>query len=76
MNSSEVQTDAVLGFHDQDNSLKDLQRDVYYYRNANKELKSKLREVVAVNHRLAKTLKTRSESSCSNEVPVIPVAVE
>ena len=40
----------------------ELEKDVFYYRNVNKELKSKLREVVAVNHRLAKTLQEQSQS--------------
>jgi hypothetical protein len=60
----------------------DLEKDVFYYRSVNKELKSKLREVVAVNHRLAKTLKKQSESGESmaedateSGNPSFPVAV-
>lgn len=60
----------------------DLEKDVFYYRSVNKELKSKLREVVAVNHRLAKTLKKQSESGGSmaeaateSGDPSFPVAV-
>jgi hypothetical protein len=48
-------------------SLED-QKDVFYYRNANKELKSKLREVVAVNHRLAKTIKARNGSTSAENL--------
>jgi hypothetical protein len=50
----------------------DQQKDVFYYRNANKELKSKLREVVAVNHRLAKTIKAQTEGTAEN--PAVPSA--
>jgi hypothetical protein len=57
-------------------AVKDLEKDVFYYRNANKELKSKLREVVAVNHRLAKTLQGHPKTAESNESPSFPVAVE
>ncbi|KAJ3319053.1 hypothetical protein HDV06_006280 [Boothiomyces sp. JEL0866] len=51
------------------------EKDVFYYKNANKELKTKLREVVAVNHRLAKTLKERNQTQMQAEIP-FPVAVE
>ena len=60
----------------------DLEKDVFYYRTVNKELKSKLREVVAVNHRLAKTLKKQSGSgettvqgAGESSDPSFPVAV-
>lgn len=53
----------------------DAEKDVLYYRNVNKELKSKLREVVAVNHRLAKTLQKHSESNSALD-NAVPVAVE
>ncbi|KAJ3275954.1 hypothetical protein HDV01_006821 [Terramyces sp. JEL0728] len=52
-----------------------LEKDAFYYKNANKELKTKLREVVAVNHRLAKTLKERNQTQLQTE-PSFPVAVE
>ncbi|KAI8906690.1 P-loop containing nucleoside triphosphate hydrolase protein [Gorgonomyces haynaldii] len=35
-------------------TIQKLEKDVYYYRSANRELKVKLREIVAVNHKLAK----------------------
>ena len=41
-------------------------KDVYYYKNANKALKSKLREVVAVNHRLAQSIKESQLSEIPN----------
>ncbi|KAJ3307105.1 Chromosome-associated kinesin kif4a [Kappamyces sp. JEL0829] len=67
----------------------ELEKDLFYYKHANKELKSKLREVVAVNHRLAKTLKEQqggkpmegvhqeniSATSPAAESPSVPVAV-
>jgi vacuolar-type H+-ATPase subunit F/Vma7 len=55
---------------------KGVEKDVFYYRNANKELKSKLREIVAVNHRLAKTLQERVKTADSQGSPSFPVAVE
>lgn len=51
------------------------QKDIFYYRNANKELKSKLREVVAVNHRLAKTIKAQNGGG-SIENPSLPAAAD
>ncbi len=59
----------------------DIEKDVFYYRNVNKELKTKLREVVAVNHRLAKTLQKQAATSSADEQdaqsdPSFPVAVE
>lgn len=58
--------------HDKDltESIRGLEKDVFYYRNANKELKTKLREVVAVNHKLAHTLEKQKS------IPSFPVAVE
>lgn len=53
----------------------DQQKDVFYYRNANKELKSKLREVVAVNHRLAKTIKAQNGIT-STDNPSLPAAAD
>ncbi|KAJ3284106.1 hypothetical protein HK104_010084 [Borealophlyctis nickersoniae] len=38
-----------------------LEKDLYYYRKTNKELKTKLREVVAVNQRLARVVKREAE---------------
>ena len=78
----------------QDNSTKvqALEKDVFYYRNANKELKTKLREIVAMNHRLSKSLQEKqnsnmiiseNESNIPDEnsrkeenIPAFPVAVE
>lgn len=58
----EVQTEKVEDAQ-QANVISTLQKDLFYYRNANKyfsrnhrDLKTKLREVVAVNHKLAKSL--------------------
>ena len=61
--------------HAADLTTSSADKDVFYYKNVNKELKSKLREVVAVNHRLAKTLKAQNGGESSG-TPSFPVAVE
>lgn len=58
-----------------------MQKDVYYYRNANKDLKTKLREVVAVNHKLAKSLEKniaqpKVEGGYEADIPAYAAAVE
>ncbi len=45
--------------------LESLEKDLFYYRQTNKELKAKLRELVARNHQLVSALKMPG-----NDVPV------
>nr|KAJ3422819.1 hypothetical protein HK105_006191 [Polyrhizophydium stewartii] len=56
-------------------TLHNLEKDVFYYRNANKELKSKLREVVAINHRLAKGMQRQREPADPSAGPPSAAAV-
>jgi hypothetical protein len=51
-----------------DDTVNTLEKDLFYYRNANKELKTKLREVVAVNHKLAKSLEVKDGSQMATAV--------
>lgn len=80
MSESQAQTDAITlqGEDTQSESIHKLERDVFYYRNANKELKSKLREIVAVNHRLAKSVQQTNpeanDSSYSENAPIARAA--
>ena len=39
--------------------IKELEKDLFYYRKTSKDLKNKLREVVGVNHRLAGVLREK-----------------
>ncbi|KAH9269335.1 hypothetical protein BASA83_008558 [Batrachochytrium salamandrivorans] len=58
MANTEVQTDMNMAgrFAGDKETINSLEKDVFYYRSANKELKIKLREVVSVNNRLAKNI--------------------
>ena len=79
-----IQTDPMV--IDQDKFtpiIQKLEKDVFYYRSANRDLKAKLREVVSVNHKLAKSLEKDKEipapvrpAPSSSEQPQFAVAVE
>ena len=57
----------ILKTPESEEMIKNLERDVFYYRNANKEMKVKLREVVAANHKLVKRVKLIDEVK-----PIVP----
>ncbi|KAL5032002.1 hypothetical protein RTP6_000158 [Batrachochytrium dendrobatidis] len=67
----EVQADFdSSGKHADGSIVRNLEKDVFYYKSANKELKVKLREVVAVNNRLAKSIYKQKEQDLKSEAAV------
>ncbi|KAJ3311400.1 hypothetical protein HDU76_003132, partial [Blyttiomyces sp. JEL0837] len=63
----ECQTESWEKAHE--TAVVNLERDLFYYKQTNKELKAKLREIVAVNHKLSKSRQGERVSSSRRNEP-------